>query len=584
MGRKHSKGISEQNLNSGTKGSEANLPKENKVSPTKNKSTPNTAKGLNIEFFKGLPEAVIKNFGGDWLTRREANTAEQAVRVHHGKKFRREQRPLTTLFKPILTETDAAYAVLTGSPERLFRILAEGSRDATGANKTSLFFKKCAQINDPSGQVFHNVSPAELIDMVCDDDMQRQVAEFAQTLPEERRQRFLSDWKKQRALRGRGGADLLKVTQDPKTMSFDELLKTTQTYTAFGEQLSATFPLLQNPNGLIYYKDDTNQVHWYYADKEAYTVREIQVDESLDNDTYNRFKSSMDNMEAMSARRSSHEEYQLISTFMRDAKNQKPIQLVREGHQYVRNEIPLSRILSSLNEAEFIQLKSQLSNHAQGLIKFATESDYQEKFFSYAERCALQEKWPEGLEALRDKLLIPTSVQVSYCDIQYDFNRYYNVYRQCIRLWGSNNRNDDWIKAANIWEKELGSIQKEVMWLLQRYCEENRPFYRMPDNYKELPFIRSLKVEKLKNGKFQLFDIYDRSSGFFDEEFGTVSAVYKGRWWPSGVGGGAGRAGCAASARGDLVAVSRHVEDAKANVVEFRPDASLPPTPQSMLS
>lgn len=246
MDGKQSKDTSEQNHNPGTKGSEANLPKENKISSAKNKSTPNTAERLDIELFKGLPDVLIRDIGGEWLTRREAVTAEQAVRVHHGAKLQGEQRPQTTFFKPILTETEAAYAVLTGSPERLLRILAEESRDATGANKTSLFFKKCVRINDPSGQVFHNVSPAELIDMVCDDDMQRQVAEFAQTLPEERRQHFLSDWKKQRASCGRGGADLVKVTRDPMTMPFDELLKTTQAYTAFGEQMYATFPLLQN--------------------------------------------------------------------------------------------------------------------------------------------------------------------------------------------------------------------------------------------------------------------------------------------------------------------------------------------------
>src|ERR1700733_6830071 len=128
MGGKQSKGTSEQNLNPGTKGSEANLPKENKVSPAKNKSTPDTAEGLDIELFNRLPDDLLNDLGDEWLTRREAVTAEKAVSAHQGKKFRREQRPLTTLFKPILTETEAAYAVLTGSPERLLRILAEESR------------------------------------------------------------------------------------------------------------------------------------------------------------------------------------------------------------------------------------------------------------------------------------------------------------------------------------------------------------------------------------------------------------------------------------------------------------------------
>ncbi|MDP3561627.1 MAG: hypothetical protein Q8R83_05580 [Legionellaceae bacterium] len=565
MGEKHLKSTPEQNLNPNMKNSMSNLSKE------KNESKPDTIKKLDIEFFERLPDALIKDIGSKWLTRRDAVSAEKGVRVHHEKKLHLQ----TTLFKPILTETEAAYAVLTGSPERLLGILMEESQDVTDANKTSLFFKKCVQVNDPSGQVFRDISPAELIDMVCDDDMPQQVAQFAETLPEDKVHRFLSDWKNQRGSRGRGGADLVKVSKDPMTMPFDEFLKVTQAYSACGEPMSATFPLLQNPNGLIYYKDNTNQVHWYYADKEARTIREIQVDEPLDEDAYNRFKSSMDNMEAMSARRSSNEEHQLISTLMRDAENQQPIKLVREGHQYVRNEIPLSRILSTLNRQEFQELKNQLSDNGHVLIKFATENDYQEKFFSHAELCALQEKWPKELEALLDKLFISTATQVSYCDIQLDFNRYYNAYRKCIRLGDSNNTND-LIIAANIWEKELGSIQKEVMWLLQRYCEKNRSFYRMPDNYKELPFIRSLKVEKYKNGKWKSFDIYDRSSGCFNAEFGSNVAMYKGR--------GAGQA---VDRRVyweafDLVAIARHVEDAKANVVGFSPDESLPPTPQSI--
>jgi len=42
-------------VGSSQKGSEADLPKENKVSSAKSKSTPDTAEGLNIEFFKRLP-------------------------------------------------------------------------------------------------------------------------------------------------------------------------------------------------------------------------------------------------------------------------------------------------------------------------------------------------------------------------------------------------------------------------------------------------------------------------------------------------------------------------------------------------
>jgi len=205
------------------------------------------AEGFNIY---ALPADLIKQIGAEWLTIDDTIKAERAVAPILDK------HKNITLFKPILTELEAAYYVLTGRPALLLRALAE---------KPMLFFKPCIRIKDAAGQIFHNVSAADLIYFLCDDDMQTQVATFAGGLPteEDKRGLFFKEWEKQRASRGRGGADLVKLTRDPMTMlttmPFKAVLESTQTYNVWGETRQATFSLLKNPDGIIYYLDATKK-------------------------------------------------------------------------------------------------------------------------------------------------------------------------------------------------------------------------------------------------------------------------------------------------------------------------------------
>ena len=87
-----------------------------------------------------------------------------------------------------------------------------------------------------------------------------------------------------------------------------------------------------------------------------------------------------------------------------------------------------------------------------------------------------------------------------YCDSRHDFNRQYNGYRTCIRLYEQ--RQCD---AANrVLREKL--YQGEVVWLLERFCEVNCPFYPLPD-FKSSPFRRGFNVNI--HG-FALFSVYLR--------------------------------------------------------------------------
>lgn len=153
-----------------------------------------------------------------------------------------------------------------------------------------------------------------------------------------------------------------------------------------------------------------------------------------------------------------------------------------------------------------------------------------------------------------------------FCDTHHDFNRYSNAYRKCDRLYSQR----QWADGDKVWCKELGHAQKEVMWLLQRYCEENRLFFPLPD-FKSSPFRRSLQIVHWVSDRVE--DVY--SSGHFVEGFGSDFAVYKGGIGPRAPGGWSPTQRVVGEWRRDLIAVSRLVEDAKANVIELKPNEVL---------
>ena len=93
------------------------------------------------------------------------------------------------------------------------------------------------------------------------------------------------------------------------------------------------------------------------------------------------------------------------------------------------------------------------------------------------------------------------------------------------------------------------------------YREENRPFYPLSVHYKFEPFLRGFKFENIAGRD----DIYSADTSEFFLGLGSDFGLYKGEW----------RAQCggmfdvSTGAPYDLVAVTRLIEDARANVAEL---------------
>lgn len=160
------------------------------------------------------------------------------------------------------------------------------------------------------------------------------------------------------------------------------------------------------------------------------------------------------------------------------------------------------------------------------------------------------------------------------CDTHHDFNRYYNAYRECIALHSSGFP----VQGDQVWREKVGSAQKEVMWLLQRYCEENRPFIPLPD-FKSSPFQRSVQINLQPDPSLEdnYEDVY--RSGHFIDGLASDFVICK---------LGHPRARVLSSEPSpffmlvspyDLVAVHRLIEDAKANVIEFKLEEDLSQRP-----
>lgn len=170
---------------------------------------------------------------------------------------------------------------------------------------------------------------------------------------------------------------------------------------------------------------------------------------------------------------------------------------------------------------------------------------------------------------------------IDFIDTHYDFNRIVNAYLKYTRLYNNGNHTE----GDRVWRAELGHVQREVMWLVQRYCEINRSFWPLAVNYKETPFVRSsLEIYNCNIGNTE--HIFDAKTGKFAPGFGLDNrdsgfAIYKAGWLGGWVTRGVAclrRGGVMAWSGAALRAVNRLCVDATQNV-ESRPEISVSISP-----
>lgn len=390
-----------------------------------------------------------------------------------------------SIFQPIANELKALRAVAHGSEATLINLIKQ-----TTEKYPELLFKK-GPIVDPRGRFIPSISPYQLIIFLCDEVMKNKIVSLIPKKMEFKREQQYKEL-------GSGGADLIKLDKNPELIKDIQTVRELKTtFDSNGEQKPVTFSLLENPDGIIFYQDEQDKVHFYYVNQNTKELKCLKPEAltgaaQLALDT---FIASFTTMEPNSGRRSSDAEHQLIQHTMN-------LKLYREGIRYQQDGV-----------------------------------------------------W--------------------FQDSRTEF-RLINKYRTCVRLYDeAKNRGGDWNKAHQFCREEVGKAQGEVMWVLQRICEKDRPFYPLPLNFNG--FKRGFAFDNWITNKD---DVLVFSNGKLDDGLGKDFCLYKG---PSALGGMAAcRRGLAgwrhSTRRADLIAVCRLVESAKANVVEeFKPNQDLEP-------
>ena len=158
------------------------------------------------------------------------------------------------LFKRLIDDAAVSEPLLTSVVQANPVQLIEQVRVNPG-----LLFKK-GQKTDFAEQTFYNISAFQLMLFLCDADMLNQFKKIMPSIPKV----YDDVMKKQRAEIDSGGADLVKMDRDPTTLPFEEVTRFTTSYNINGVPTAVTFPLLENPDGIIYYQEPRSKlVHLY---------------------------------------------------------------------------------------------------------------------------------------------------------------------------------------------------------------------------------------------------------------------------------------------------------------------------------
>lgn len=235
------------------------------------------------------------------------------------------------LFKPNLISQKAKTCVVQGDLQTL-KLIAKAKPEA--------LFQK-GRIIDPRGRIFYDVSAYQMIHFLCDVDMKNHITPLIPEKLQKERQLQIEEL-------GHGGADLIKLSRDPRVIICDGFGGLTQIQQRFnlinGAQQELSFPLLENVDGLIYYQDEHNEIHFFYVNRNTQTLVELEqhIKSKEDLNAWIALKASFENMELNSARRSSDEEHQLINTIFNRL-------LTRQGIQYQHNKVRYRDSRTSFN-------------------------------------------------------------------------------------------------------------------------------------------------------------------------------------------------------------------------------------------
>jgi hypothetical protein len=275
----------------------------------------------------------------------------------------------------LLSETDLSKLVSSSpvtyglfNPSLLNSLALKAREYVVGRNiKTLLLIAKAhpdvlfakGQVTDPRKRNFYNVSAYQLLAFLLDNDMKNQIMSL---IPERLKETCLQ----QDAEIGCGGADILKLNFDPMLVeNFKQFTELKKNYTLLNdEQCEITFPLLENPNGIIYYQDDNKMEHFYYVERETQKIRklEISLNTEQEKQAWNIFKASFASMENNSARCSSNKEHELITKILQCT-------LYRTGVKYEQNGILYRNSHSSFElinaYRKFISLHEQANDSSQ---------------------------------------------------------------------------------------------------------------------------------------------------------------------------------------------------------------------------
>lgn len=189
---------------------------------------------------------------------------------------------------------------------------------------------------------YYNVSPYQLMTFLCDEKMKDDILHLVMPMSEElqlKRQKQYSEI-------ARGGADLVNMNQDPSKLAFENVIRYTSSF--YGTDM--TFPLLENPDGIIFYRNAlTRQDCYYYVNQKERTVSLIEPIAGIEDESqelkrlHNLFGEIYEN----SARRSSDDEHALIKKILGISLHREGIEYVQEGIKFRDTRADFNRIFAT---------------------------------------------------------------------------------------------------------------------------------------------------------------------------------------------------------------------------------------------